>query len=51
MPVGSAPWGVVDLGYEDLKIGIDVEDKHHLDVVAARPHGTGYRPRIEHKMR
>lgn len=25
--VGSASWGVVALGYEHLKIGIDVEDK------------------------
>lgn len=27
MCVGSASWGVVDLGYEHLKIGIDVEGK------------------------
>ncbi len=49
--VGSAAWGLVDIGYEDLKIGIDVNDMDGVDLFAKWPYGSGYRPEIEHKIR
>lgn len=49
--VGSAAWGFVDLGYEDLKIAIDVKDMDGVDLFVKLPYGSEYRPEITHKIR